>query len=294
MKHHNKDYFFKYVSKNTLISVLKSQKMRWSSPFLFNDPFDLQDDPFDFTQNDIIEALIKNSRKVITTPNIEFIGEIDPTISDLRNAWQRGEIGDDIVEELESKYRKEMEKYNFELISSEEKLSIKKYFTENRVFCVSEENDNLLMWAHYSDSHKGAVIKIKCIPNLDNALCAASPVIYQKELPWIRAIDDMAKQFFKIGRMPDSVKWAYTKSTHWSYEKEWRCIGASRNLEKLYDYNLFYPEEVEAIFLGCKMGENEKDEIRLNLLNPKYAHIKVFQAITNNREFKLDFIEVDI
>ena len=65
-------------------------------------------------------------------------------------------------------------------------------------------------------------------------------------------------------------------------------------MEQQYDDNEFYPEEIEAIFLGCKMGENEKDEIRFNLLNPKYSHIKVFQAKTNNRAFKLDFREIDL
>jgi len=293
MKNHNKSYFYKYVSKNTLIKILKHQTMRWSSPVLFNDPFDLQGDPFGFPQNELTEALIKNFRRVIKVPNIETFGEIDPSILGLRDAWQKGEIGDEVIDKMESKYRMKMKGYNFQL-TSDEKQRLNKYLTENRVFCVAEENDNLLMWAHYSDSHKGAVIKMKCIPDLDNPLCAATQVVYQKELPWIGAIDDMAKHFCKIGKKPDISKWAYTKSKHWSYEKEWRCIGESRNLQQQFDNNRFYPEEIEAIILGCKMGGSNKDEIRFNLLNPKYSHIKVFQANTNNREFKLNFEEIDL
>ncbi len=57
-------------------------------------------------------------------------------------------------------------------------------FRQNlRVFCVSEINDDLLMWAHYSDCHRGAVFKLKCIPELDGPLCAAVPILYQDELP---------------------------------------------------------------------------------------------------------------
>jgi DUF2971 family protein len=293
MKIHDREYFYKYVSADTLINILKFQTMRWSSPVLFNDPFDLQGDPFDFPQNELLEAMIKNQRIVIKSPDIEFLGEVDPTMLRFRNAWQKGELGDEDIEELESKYRKTMAGYKFNL-TDDQRLGLNKFITTSRVFCVAEENNNLLMWAHYSDSHKGVVIKIKCIPELDNPLCAATPVLYQKELPWIGAIDEMAKHFWKIGEKPDLVRWAYTKSDHWSYENEWRCIKDSRNLGRLYEDILFNPLEIEEIYLGCKMEKNHMDVIRHNLLPPKYSHIKVFQAKTNNREFKLDFDEVDL
>ncbi len=291
MKIHDKDYFYKYVSASTLIKILQFQTMRWSSPLLFNDPFDLQVDPFGLSENELTEAIIKNYRVLIKTPEIKIFGSIDPKLLHFRNAYQRGDINDGDVETVVSEYRKEMVDYKFEL-RDEEKLRIEKHLAEDRVFCVAEENDNLLMWAHYADSHKGAVVKIKCIPELDTPLCAATSVIYQRELPRIGALEDLAKYFLKIGEKPNITNFAYTKSEHWSYEKEWRCIGGARNLEKLYDDSRFNPEEIEAIFLGCKMVKNDRDVIRHNLLYPRYSHVKVFQAKINDREFKLDFEKV--
>lgn len=35
---------YKYVTVNTAKIVLETGKLRWSSPFMFNDPFDVQFD----------------------------------------------------------------------------------------------------------------------------------------------------------------------------------------------------------------------------------------------------------
>jgi len=66
---------------------------------------------------------------------------------------------------------------------------------DDRIFCVCEEHDNLLMWAHYTNCHQGAVIKFRCIPKLDTALCAAKKVMYSKEIPVLATLDDFIKTF---------------------------------------------------------------------------------------------------
>jgi len=42
MKAHNRDYFVKYLTSNTAKRILESLQVKWSSPLLFNDPFDTQ------------------------------------------------------------------------------------------------------------------------------------------------------------------------------------------------------------------------------------------------------------
>ena len=41
-KYHDRDYFFKYVSKGAIVPILQNLEFRWSSPLAFNDPFDTQ------------------------------------------------------------------------------------------------------------------------------------------------------------------------------------------------------------------------------------------------------------
>ena len=38
-----------------------------------------------------------------------------------------------------------------------------------RMLCVTEEHDNLLMWAHYANNHTGAVLELRVMPEEDNA-----------------------------------------------------------------------------------------------------------------------------
>jgi len=39
---HNKTHFYKYTDINTARLILQNKTWRWSSPSLFNDPFDTQ------------------------------------------------------------------------------------------------------------------------------------------------------------------------------------------------------------------------------------------------------------
>jgi hypothetical protein len=39
---HDRDHFFKYTSATTAVKILESSAVRYSSPILFNDPFDVQ------------------------------------------------------------------------------------------------------------------------------------------------------------------------------------------------------------------------------------------------------------
>ena len=38
---HERRYFYKYVSAKTAKIIISTRKLRWSSPVLFNDPFDV-------------------------------------------------------------------------------------------------------------------------------------------------------------------------------------------------------------------------------------------------------------
>ena len=38
---HDRQYFYKYVTAKVAKIVLATRKLRWSSPLLFNDPFDV-------------------------------------------------------------------------------------------------------------------------------------------------------------------------------------------------------------------------------------------------------------
>lgn len=41
---HNRTHFYKYAGSHTAKLILSNRRLRWSSPSLFNDPFDVRFD----------------------------------------------------------------------------------------------------------------------------------------------------------------------------------------------------------------------------------------------------------
>ena len=116
------------------------------------------------------------------------------------------------------------------------------------IFSLSAVNDDILMWAHYADSHRGFCIEYSRAPN--NILGKqAEPVMYQEDLPSLSAQDITAVEqgFDKL--------WL-TKSVHWKYEKEWRVIndGGGKAFQ--------FPCEIKSVIFGLKMNESNRYTIR--------------------------------
>jgi hypothetical protein len=82
-----------------------------------------------------------------------------------------------------------------------------------------------------------------------------------------------------------------TKSEVWAYEKEWRIIASLRNKTQSYEVLPFAPEEVGAVYLGCKIAKDDKEEI-IEVTRSIYSKAKIFQADKHEREFALIFREI--
>ena len=162
MKKHNKKHFFKYVKADVTKKILSTLLVRCSSPKLFNDPFDSQF----LIQLDACEGENFNQRFVNALSD-GFIKAFNISHNEKNKNMIRQEMlkGASNTSEGLKKLCDEINK------------KINDEFYDDRIFCLSEKNDNLLMWAHYSDNHKGAVIKLKCLHG-DYALSASQKVIY--------------------------------------------------------------------------------------------------------------------
>jgi len=159
MKTHNKDYFYKYVAADTAKLILKNLKVKYSLPKLFNDPFDNQF---------VINIDQKDFYKIYKTIYTKLVKE-----EKIRNINKKQFL----------KQKTSYEQYYVNCLNLYQNLlnnAVKSIISGNKIFCVSENNDNLLMWAHYADEHKGAVIKLKCLPEKDNLLCAAEKFVIQQ------------------------------------------------------------------------------------------------------------------
>jgi len=266
-----KDFFYKYYTPQSTLEVLRNLTVKWSSPLEFNDPFD--------------------SQLYLTSGDDSYFESVrDLTIKELES------VGSNLSETEKAAINRlvELEKKNIKDIPRK----WREYARNARIFCVSETQDDLLMWAHYSDSHKGAVIKFRNIVDGKIGFKDAKVVRYSTQIPKIaygpydilnnlgkEGIRDFDMFFFEV---------LFTKSNHWSYEKEWRIVQfLDKQDEKLHDFRPILPEEIDGVYLGCRIKESIKEEI-LSLVPGKLKHIKVFESNKNADRFALDFIEKKI
>lgn len=110
---------------------------------------------------------------------------------------------------------------------------------EHRIVCFSENWDNPLMWAHYSNSHKGVVLNFELDPDAI-AIAGDDPPLdieYSDKRLQISTIDILTWMSRKSKKLTaaqrkqgDDAFLAYVlhKSNHWSYECEWRLQKPAR------------------------------------------------------------------
>lgn len=162
-----------------------------------------------------------------------------------------------------------------------------------RVFCVCEINDNLLLWAHYTDEHKGVAFQFECIPELDVPLLAAKPVIYSDEAPGLATEEGWLQESLGLCAPNTGVdawlRLVTTKAKAFEHEKEWRVISVRRPYESQgFEDVTYYPQEISKIFLGCRISDSDKASI-LALVTQDFAHVHVYQARQHAKKYRLEF-----
>lgn len=151
------------------------------------------------------------------------------------------------------------------------------YIDEMGVFCMSEKNDNILMWSHYTDGHKGICLEFKSIANKP-FFVIAQKMKYESKYSkpnMLRSSPEETMQAILL-----------TKSKDWKYEKEWRIINHD-NGPGVYN---FPAELLTSVILGCSIPEENKSLI-IDLSLSRSPKPRIYQAKKKKDGFGLDIIE---
>ena len=181
-----------------------------------------------------------------------------------------------------------------EQVEQETIMRIRQSLENDGVFCSSSSFRNLLMWAHYADSHRGAVIEFT--PNIekDSVFLASKPVKYSTERPVLYANpQEFLQNTITLSKAESGrvalERMVFTKSQDWEYEHEFRlyvpgCIepGLTNILMP------YHPEEVTSVFLGCRVdADNQDHAIQAAIsINPS---VRVFRASPSPLHYSLEF-----
>ena len=206
-----------YGDEKNRFDLVRTNKVWYSSPDKFNDVFDCE-----ITIDE--KAMVEDALKLVSTDIIVRPGS---------QMWKM--INDTMHCELH-KFRDVFANLR----------------TTTGVSCFSELNDSLLMWAHYANNHRGICVEYDLLEINRQLGFTPVPIIYSDER--------VCFQHFNIETIEnDSIKLLLesltTKSTDWSYEREWRIIrekeACGDNWQEEKKGALLNMIQPSSIILGC-------------------------------------------
>jgi hypothetical protein len=269
---------------------------RWSCrlrPFEFNDPFDtISEIRFAFEAVDLPAAFAAEISSLIAQPwEPVFIKETELSrfILEARRLPDQFAI-DPMVVTTTSEIAAAMEAPRQTIeAGNREWLD---FLGTWRIYCLSAVCDNLLMWAHYADCHRGAVVGFRCVPDEDSCFCAAVPVIYDGEVPTLGLLTDWIRHVVgtvSIDFTQRYLEMTLTKSTDWSYEREVRyALPKLPESNALFDIRTISPKELHSVYLGCRMTDADRKKI-VSVLEKDLSHVELYQAHRSKRKYALEF-----
>jgi hypothetical protein len=279
------------MSAQTAVSVLLRKRLRWSAPELFNDPFEFKNPmEFAFEWRDLEQPLLDTITRLVTQKEEPDLVQDGPTVENIRGdrlryKWTGLDV-DDVRRGYEPFIKTLLEKRSLDDWHHRRWAEMKR---EYRVLCFAETETNILSWSHYANSHKGVALGFDAQPRSD--LAAARKVSYSKDAPFSVTLDEMLLFLTSQGPKPKSddafVKSVFTKSEDWFYEKEWRIFRTVSEVgpDRFIDLP-FPPEELVAIYLGCRVSESSKEEI-MAAARTFPAPVTFFQMMDEPKRFEL-------
>ncbi|HHT9144876.1 MAG TPA: hypothetical protein ACFYD4_04230 [Candidatus Wunengus sp. YC61] len=175
---HERTSFFKYMPASTARLVLDNRTLRWSSPSLFNDPFDVPRElSFGITPAEIVEALARRFASLIEHPP-EDTSDLEPKLRLIVDTVKRG-IPPELRSEMIAGLKETSGTHQTGGQSMEALRDLwRSLIPHFRILCLTESPAHSAMWFHYADQYKGAVLEFNCNDELDSAWLDAQPVTY--------------------------------------------------------------------------------------------------------------------
>ncbi|MDP1939312.1 MAG: DUF2971 domain-containing protein [Gallionella sp.] len=177
------------------------------------------------------------------------------------------------------------------------------------VLCLTTKPLDVLMWAHYASNHTGVCI------GFDGAFepfNSADEVFYSDERPQIPTLEP-SRDGQKLVRAV-----LLTKSMHWRYESEWRCVKRPMQADEISYYrellkrdpskldpiaNLLASEggagpyqfdtaAIRRVYFGARVVSARREEI-MSALRLRDINAKVFQIELDSRYYWLNKKRLD-
>lgn len=245
-------YKYESFSVQSLLN-LKKQTVYFAPPSGFNDPFD---------------CALKAQIAEPTYSEIQSVREVY-----LAKGWP-----EHVKIKLEKTPLAELKPILYRAAREVSEQIFENFIQSKGVSCFSEVNDELLMWAHYSEKYTGFCLEFSTNNDLFEK---ARKVGYVEKMPKLNI-----KNIYADGQRDEIMNLFCTKSKSWSYEKEWRVIHDKAGTEYTYP-----PDVLTGIYFGPNMA-SEVIEIICLVLMGQNPNVKFYRGQRSEVTFKVEFEEI--
>jgi len=277
---------YKYLHPDR-IDVLRNGTIRFSSPKVLNDPFELKPHISALApKNEIHSGFETKLPKILAEEYEKLPAEFREQVplSRLR------ELANTQLPQLKA----QLQEYTEMVVPMTQRIISENFEKMVGILCLTESPENLLMWAHYADSHQGFVVEFD----------ADSPFFDQRKSPkddlrhLRKVVYREQRPSLVLSEMEDFSPFL-TKGVDWRYEAEWRMmiplssasavIGDGPTAVHLFE---FPRSAIRSVILGCRMLEAKEEEIRRVLRSvDEFNDVLCLRAQINETHYRLGFME---
>lgn len=280
-------HVYKYLSPATAMIVLENRTLRWSTPPLLNDPFDMQ---FAFQIRHDFAALLPrvlNAKwdhvqgRHLGLP-LNALGRMIREHQARFRQFSREEFDRHMGPSIErsfDEYVAHRDCYNDVL---------REFFGNDKIFCVSGRPDIILMWSHYASNHTGVVLRFRT-DTPDNPFGVAREVDYVDEMPSLYTDDVLVRMLAGYSGLDHEALMRMvvgTKSAHWSYEQELRIYSGAGRSPAAFEDVAFGRHEIDGLIFGARTSQPDRQ--RLTALAAAYPNIELLRATVSTAAFGID------
>lgn len=215
---------YKYFRYNDHLKSMLLDKYLWfSGASELNDPFEFK---VKFTSD-------KNSIKYSADSFVKIISKLTP----YKNSYEAIEgcrmMLNDYPELMELFHRHHFERESNNL----------------GIYCFSEVPNDILMWSHYADSHKGVLIEFDLVKLFKTLRNKNKGISFEFDwIDYVNCLPDLNIGLITKNELRDEFKkMFFTKQDKWNYEKEIRILATTKG-----NIN-FDTKSITGIIKGCKM-----------------------------------------
>ena len=145
------------------------------------------------------------------------------------------------------------------------------------VLCLTDNLNNILMWSHYADKHRGAILVFDM---------AIDPVFFSAPF---KVLYSFKYPSYPLLNFKDAMKSMACKFIRWQHENEIRVLKPH-----FHGLRTVKKEALTKIIFGCKADDAEITKVieEMQVLGG-YEHVELQKAVMDKHAYRLNYVTIE-